>query len=120
MLWRACTRMASAVSASCRSVSLGASCQSGAFQWSRIYLVWSLNSTLAPLLAYVLGCLLTAASWVQAQRRHEEGAAAAANSVVSSLGGALGSVSSVDSLASQSPSATSSGEPYLYLHTTCS
>ena len=48
---------------------------------------------------------------LQAQRRHEEGAAAAANSVVSSLGGALGSVSSVDSLTSQSPSATSSGEP---------
>lgn len=52
---------------------------------------------------------------LQAQRRHEEGAAAAANSVVSSLGGALGSVSSVDSLTSQSPSATSSGEPCMLL-----
>ncbi len=54
---------------------------------------------------------------MQAQRRHEEGAAAAANSVVSSLGGALGSVSSVDSLTSQSPSATSSGEPCTLLGT---
>ena len=50
-------------------------------------------------------------SALQAQRRHEEGAAAAANSVVSSLG-ALGSVSSVDSLnSSQSASATSNGAP---------